>query len=125
MLRALADAVQAQMTFRLMPGNAANRVVASLAVEQASITVIAFGRIFDQPQHGPAGDQPQKRSQRADCTTPEARDPKIQSNDEDEERAQPDALSEIGLLEIEHQRTEKEVQRCSNSLHHSPRTLFQ
>ena len=125
-LRTLADAVQAQMTFRLMPGNAANRVVTSLAAQQATITVIAFRGIFHQPQHGPAGDQAQKRSQRADCAAPEAGDPKIQSNHEDEECSQPDALPEIGLLEIEQQRAEKEVQHCSNcpaALPHG--TLFQ
>ena len=49
--RTLVDTVQAEMTFRLMPRNAANRIIAPLTSQQAPVAVVAVFGILDESQH--------------------------------------------------------------------------
>src|ERR1700739_1323387 len=76
-LGTLVHAVQAQMTFRLPPGDAPDGIIASLASQQATITVVAMFRILNEPQQRPAGHKPEQGSQRAKRPAPEPGNTKI------------------------------------------------
>ena len=99
----LVHTVQAEMTFRLPPGNSADGIIAALATQQATITVVAMFRILDEPQHRPAGHDPEQSSQRAKRPAPEPRDAKIQRHNKEENQPEPNPLPEIGLFETEQQ----------------------
>jgi len=45
-MRTLANAVQTEVAFRLVPGHAADRIVAALTVPQTTVAVVAGGCVF-------------------------------------------------------------------------------
>ncbi len=48
------DAIHAHKALGLAPGDAADGIVSSLAVQQASVAFVAGGRVFMEAEHGPA-----------------------------------------------------------------------
>jgi hypothetical protein len=98
MLWTLTHTIEAEMALRLMPWNAANRIVATLATQQAAVAVFAVLWVLYQPENRPARHDAQKRAEWAKSAAPEPCHTKIECQKKNKDRAQPDALPEVGLL---------------------------
>src|ERR1035438_9883996 len=89
------------MAFGFAPRRAVNGIVSALAMLQATVAILAMGRVFLQAQNGPARGQAQERSQRAQRAAPKAGDPQVESQDDDEDRSQRETLAEMRLPKAE------------------------
>ena len=107
------------MALGFAPRNAANRIVATLAMHQAAIAVIAVLSLLRKAEDRPARRDSQQRAQRAQRAAPEARHAKIESHQKNEDQPEENPLPEIWLLEAEHQGAEDEMQDTARRLHHS------
>jgi hypothetical protein len=96
-----ADAIHAHEALGLAPGDAANGIVSSLAVQQASVAFVAGGRIFVQPEHGPARGETEKCAEWAYGTTPQTCDAQAHGENSKEEDAEDKALHKVSLAKVE------------------------
>jgi len=101
-VRALTDAIQAEMTFGPAPGNAADGVIAALAPKQAAIAAVTGNGVFLQAEDGPAGNESEQRTEGAKRAAKESRDPKIQRQHENKKETEEKALAKMGLLQAQH-----------------------
>jgi len=96
-----ADAIHAHEALGLAPGDAANGIVSSLAVQQASVAFVAGGRIFVQPEHGPARGETEKCAEWAYGTTPQTCDAQAHGENSKEEDAEDKPLHKVSLAKVE------------------------
>ena len=61
-MRATADAVHAHKALRFAPRNSADRIVTALAIEKASIALVATGCVFVEAKDGPARNRSEQRA---------------------------------------------------------------
>ena len=113
------------MALRLVPGYAADRIVAALAAEKAAIAVVAVLGMFHQSQDRPTRNDAEQSAERTECSAPKAAYTEVDCKNEDEDDAQPNALTKIGLLEIQQQGSEHKVQDASYQLNRGKSTVFQ
>jgi len=99
-VRAIADAVEAQVAFGLAPSGARNRIVASLAMQQAAIAVAALRRMLLESQDGPARRYPQQRAQRAKRPAPEPCDPQVGHHQPGQDQTKKNACWKCGARRL-------------------------
>jgi hypothetical protein len=116
--------IQAQVTFGLMPRYGANRIVSSLAMEQATIAVVALLRILHKAKHRPSGSDPEQSAQRAQSPAPEPGNPEIQCQKEQKDKANPKSLAKVGLAKIQQHCPEQKMEYPSDRLHKGETTVL-
>ena len=122
---ATADAVHTHQAFGLAPGNSSDWIVAALAIQQATVALIATGSVFVQAEDGPAGSQSKQSSERTDGTAPEARNAHAGPEDHEKQQAEHDRLIEVGLTKIEHGHLQRSVQITCGNLNCLDMAVFQ
>jgi len=95
-------AVHAEVALGLAPRRAGDRVVATLAVEQAAVAAFAVPGGFVQPHQRPAGEETQQSTEWAQGAAPQAGDAQVQGQERDEDEAEQEALLEVRLAEGQH-----------------------
>jgi hypothetical protein len=104
------------MTFGFAPGDAADGIVTTLTVEQAAVAVIADGVIFLEAENRPAGGDAEQSAKRANGAAPEAGEAEVKKKNKDEEQAEEEALTEMGLLETKNGGVEEEMNNADEKL---------
>ena len=122
---ATAYAVHAHQALGFAPGNAADGIVAALAVEQAAVAFVARSRILVQPQHAPPGDRAQQRAQRANRPAPEPRHAQAGQQNGHEQNPQHQPLRKLLLTEIQHRELQNRMQNFAGQLDHRDMTVLQ
>jgi hypothetical protein len=107
-----------------MPRYSSNRIVSSLATQQAAIAVVAMHCIFHEAQHRPSRSDSQQCAQRADGPAPEPSNPEVQCKDEQEYESKPNTLPKVWLLEIQEDCPKHKVECAADGLHKGKATML-
>ncbi len=115
-VRATAYAVHAHQALGFAPGNAADGIVAALAIEQAAVAFVAGIRVLVQPQHDQRETAPSSAPSGQIARHQSRVMRRLASENGNEQNAQDQPLRELRLAEIEHRELQNRVQDFAGGL---------